>query len=66
MYSYVSVCYSYVSRMSVVCIRMYPYVPYVTRMYSCGVLVMIQMLHYLASKHTSQGASVVKLSPVGN
>ena len=26
------VCYSYVSRMRVVCIRMYPYVPYVTRM----------------------------------
>ena len=32
MYWYVSVCYSYVSRMLVVCIRMYPYVPYVTRM----------------------------------
>ena len=26
------VCYSYVSRMLLVCIRMYPYVPYVTRM----------------------------------
>ena len=40
MYSYVPVCYSYVTRMFVVCwsyvfvcIRMYPYVPYVTRMF---------------------------------
>ena len=51
MYPYVSRMYPYVTRMSVVCIRMYPYVPYVTRMllvcysyvtrmYSCGVLVM--------------------------
>ena len=30
--SYVSVRKSYVSRMLVVCIRMYPYFPYVTRM----------------------------------
>ena len=30
MYSYVPVRHSYVSRMLVVCIRMYPYVPYVT------------------------------------
>ena len=32
MYPYVSRMYPCVSRMLVVCIRMYPYVPYVTRM----------------------------------
>ena len=48
--------YPYVSRMLLVCIRMYPYVPYVTsmllvcysyvtRMYSCCVLVMIVQNH---------------------
>ena len=45
-YSYVSVCYSYVSCMLMVCVRMFRMLlvcySYVTRMYSCGVLVMIE------------------------
>ena len=32
MYPYVSRMYPYVTRMLVVCLRMYPYVPHVTRM----------------------------------
>ena len=43
-------------RMLVVCIRMYPYVPYVTRMYSCGVLVM-NMLRCGQSRNSSQNIS---------
>ena len=45
MYACVSRMYPYVSRMLVVCIRMFRMLlvcySYVTRMYSCGVLVMI-------------------------
>ena len=44
LYPYVSRMYPYFTSVLVVCIRMYPYVPYVpyvTRMYSCGVLVLI-------------------------
>ena len=45
-YSYVSVCYSCVSRLLLVCVRLFRMLlvcySYVTRMYSCGVLVIDQ------------------------
>ena len=45
MYPYVSRMYPYVTRMLLVCVRMFRMLlvcySYVTRMYSCGVLVMI-------------------------